>query len=286
MLVDPETTIQRMMLIFYGLINVGAFFALATTYSEKYVGYWLAFLLPGILYFLLPILLYFWYNKTIKKAPNRGAYDKFYAIIWIAIKKNGWRVGRKGFWDPARPSVMRAQGITTYKGQPIPWDDGLVDDVHRTFSACQIFLYFIIYNLNDGGIGSVGSAQAAAMTTNGAPNDLLRTSTPLPSSLLFRSSPTSSTRSSIASISNSAASHALPSASPSHGFPESTARSSSTTSTRPPPAATTPRPAATTASFRPSTFGCKSPTSPSVRCPNASAMSPPTSSHTPAPQRT
>jgi hypothetical protein len=59
-LVDPESTIQRMMLIFYGLVNVGAFFALATTYSEKYVGYWLAFLLPGILYFLLPILLYFW----------------------------------------------------------------------------------------------------------------------------------------------------------------------------------------------------------------------------------
>ena len=27
------------MLIFYALINVGAFFAIATTYSEKYVGY-------------------------------------------------------------------------------------------------------------------------------------------------------------------------------------------------------------------------------------------------------
>lgn len=178
-LVDPETTIQRMMLIFYGLINIGAFFALATTYSEKYVGYWLAFLLPGILYFLLPILLYFWYNKTIKKAPSRSAYDKFYAIIWIALKKNFWRIGRKGFWDPARPSVMRAQGITTYKGKPISWDDGLVDDVHRTFSACQIFLYFIVYNLNDGGIGSVASAQAATMTTNGAPNDLLSNFNPL-----------------------------------------------------------------------------------------------------------
>lgn len=38
--VDPESTIQRIMLIFYALINVGAFFAIATTYSEKYVGYW------------------------------------------------------------------------------------------------------------------------------------------------------------------------------------------------------------------------------------------------------
>lgn len=174
-LVDPETTIQRMMLIFYGLINVGAFFAVATTYSEKYVGYWLAFLLPGILYFLLPILLWFWYNKTIKKAPNRNAYDKFYNIIWIALKKNGLRIGHKGFWDPARPSVMRANGFSG----PIPWDDGLVDDVQRTFSACQIFLYYIIYNLNDGGIGSVGSAQGATMTTNGAPNDLLGNFNPL-----------------------------------------------------------------------------------------------------------
>lgn len=178
-LVDPETTIQRMMLIFYGLVNVGAFFAIATTYSEKYVGYWLAFLLPGIIYFLLPIVLLIYYKRTVKLAPSKSAYDSVYSIIWIAFKKNTWRIGRKGFWDPARPSVMRANGITEYKGQPIPWDDALVDDVHRAFSACQIFLYFVVYNINDGGIGSVSTAQGANLTTNGAPNDLLNNFNPL-----------------------------------------------------------------------------------------------------------
>jgi dipeptide/tripeptide permease len=178
-LVDPETTIQRMMLIFYGLINVGAFYAVATTYAEKYVGYWLAFLLPGIIYFLLPILLWVFYKRTIKKAPSRTAYHNVGAIIWIAIQKNGWRLFRKGFWDPARPSVMRANGITTYKGAEIPWDDQLVDDVRRTFSACQIFLYFIVYNLNDGGIGSIATSQGSTMTTAGAPNDLLGNFNPL-----------------------------------------------------------------------------------------------------------
>jgi len=64
--VDPGTTVQRLMLIFYGLVNVGAFFLLATTYTEKYVGYWLAFLLPGIVYFLLPALLWYLNNKLIK----------------------------------------------------------------------------------------------------------------------------------------------------------------------------------------------------------------------------
>jgi dipeptide/tripeptide permease len=178
-IVDPGTTIQRMMLIFYGLTNVGAFYGLPTTYAEKYVGFWLAFLLPGIIYFLLPILLWIFYKRTIKVAPSRSAYDSVYSIIWIAIKKNGWRAFRKGFWDPARPSVMAANGITTYKGKPIAWDDKLVDDVQRTFSACQVFLYYPVYNLNDGGIGSVQSSQGSTMTTNGAPNDLLGKFNPL-----------------------------------------------------------------------------------------------------------
>jgi len=167
------------MLIFYGLVNVGAFYAIACAYSEKYVGYWLAFLLPGIIYFLLPILLVAVYKKTIKVPPAKSAYNDVYAIIWIALKKNGWRLFRKGFWDPARPSVMRANGITTYRGRPISWDDNLVDDVHRTFSACQVFLYFVPYNLNDGGIGSVLTSQGSTMTTNGAPNDLLNNFNPL-----------------------------------------------------------------------------------------------------------
>lgn len=178
-IVDPETTIQRMMLVFYALTNVGAFYGLPTTYAEKYVGFWLAFLLPGIIYFLLPILLWLNYKKTIKSAPSRSAYDSVYSIIWIALKKNGWRLFRKGFWDPARPSVMLSNGITMYRGKAIPWDDQLVDDVQRTFSACQVFLYFVVWNLNDGGIGSVLSSQGSTMTTNGAPNDLLGKFNPL-----------------------------------------------------------------------------------------------------------
>jgi dipeptide/tripeptide permease len=178
-IVDPETTIQRIMLIFYGLINVGAFYAIATDYAEKYVGYWLAYLLPGIIYFLLPIILWIFYKRTVKVRPSRKAYDKAYTIIWIALKTNFVKIGRKGFWDVARPSVMRAKGITEYKGKPISWDDGLVDDVARTFAACHVFAYFIVYNLNDGGIGSVLTAQGATMTTAGAPNDLLNNFNPV-----------------------------------------------------------------------------------------------------------
>ena len=41
-IVDPEATISRILLWFYMQVNVGAFFALATTYAEKRIGWWLA----------------------------------------------------------------------------------------------------------------------------------------------------------------------------------------------------------------------------------------------------
>jgi len=194
-LVDPETTTQRMMLIFYALANAGAFFAVGTTYAEKYIGYWLSFLLPGILYFLLPILLLVLYKRTVKVEPKKDAYNDLFSIIWIALKRNTWGMKRQGwgfalkkntwklgalnFWDGARPSVMRKDGITVYKGKPIKWTDTDVTDIQRTFSACQIFLYFIIYIPNDGGIGSLLSAQGSTLTTAGAPNDLLANLNPL-----------------------------------------------------------------------------------------------------------
>ena len=55
----------------------------------------------------------------------------------------------------------------------------LEQDVKRTLVACMVFLYFPIYNCNDGGIGSVLTAQGSTMTTNGAPNDLLNNFNPL-----------------------------------------------------------------------------------------------------------
>lgn len=178
-IVDPESTVQRMMLIFYALINVGAFFAIATTYAEKRIGFWLAFLLPTIVFMLLPLLLAFLYKRLIKVSPNGSELTSVSKIWAIAVKQNGGKFWRKGFWDAAKPSKLAEKGITTFAGKPIDWNDKFVDDVVRTFDACKIFLYFPIYNLNDGGIGSVQSNQGSTMTTNGAPNDLLGNFNPL-----------------------------------------------------------------------------------------------------------
>ncbi len=178
---DPEITAQRLALAYYGLVNVGAFFGLATTYSEKDVGYWLAYLLPGIIYMLLPIILFAAYKKTIKKPPAGNDLSKFFRVIATAFKRGGIKnLGKAAFFENAKPSVLAEQGITTTSsGKPIPFTDGFVEDTHRTVEVCQIFLFFIVYNMNDGAIGSIQSSQGSSMTTNGAPNDLLNNFNPL-----------------------------------------------------------------------------------------------------------
>lgn len=178
-IMEPEATVQRIMLIFYGLINVGAFFALATTYAEKDVGYWLAYLAPGTLYFLLPIMLLLLNKRIIKKAPDGSVLTNVFRITGMAIKQNNYKLWGKGYFDAAKPSVLATKGITTFRGKPIPWTDKMVDDTVRTYAACSIFLYFPIWYSNDGGIGNILTNQGAAMTTNGAPNDLLTNFNPL-----------------------------------------------------------------------------------------------------------
>ena len=56
-IVDPEATADRTMTWFYLMINIGGIMAIPTSYSAKYVGWWLAFLLPLFLYIPLPLLM-------------------------------------------------------------------------------------------------------------------------------------------------------------------------------------------------------------------------------------
>lgn len=172
-IVDPEVTVQRTMLIFYGLINVGAFFPVATVYCEKLVGFWLAFLLPGIIFFLLPTLLWYLNNKLVKYPPDGSALTRVYKIVKTAVVQSKGRVWKKAFLDGAKPSSLEQNGVALQGNNAVTWTDKDVDDVKRTFVACGIFLYYPIYNLNDNGIGSVQTSQGATMLTKGTPNDLL-----------------------------------------------------------------------------------------------------------------
>ncbi|KAI8627222.1 POT family protein [Xylariaceae sp. FL1651] len=172
-LVDPETTMNHILLIFYAFVNIGAFFSIAVVYIEKYRGFWLAFLAPGIVYFLLPLLLAIMYKRTIRKAPQGSDLTRFTKITISALKKSKGNLFSKNLWHNVKPSTLAESGTV------VSYSEKDVSDAQRTWEAVQIFLYIPIWTLNDGGVGNTLSNQGAAMTTKGAPNDLLNNFNPL-----------------------------------------------------------------------------------------------------------
>ncbi|KAK2020986.1 POT family protein [Colletotrichum zoysiae] len=172
-IVDPETTVSHIMLIFYAFINVGAFFSIAVVYIEKYHSFWLAFLVPGIVYFLLPVLLAATYKRTVKVPPQGSDLDRFVKITISGLRASKGNIFSKNFWENVKPSLLAERGVH------VSYSQKDVDDARRTWQAVQIFLYIPIWALNNGGVGNVQSNQGAAMRSDGAPNDLLSHFNPL-----------------------------------------------------------------------------------------------------------
>ncbi|CAC9887947.1 unnamed protein product [Aureobasidium pullulans] len=169
-IIDPEASTERVMLWFYLLINIGGFMGVATAYCEKYIGWWLAFLIPLILYIPLPALLWYLRKRLVLHPPGGSDLPNVFKVLSICFRAGGIkRIGRHGFWEPAKPSVIAAKGT----GYATCWDDQFVEDVRRTFQATGIFCFFPIQYLNDNGIGSAASYLTTMLTTNGVPNDVI-----------------------------------------------------------------------------------------------------------------
>lgn len=173
---DPESTVERVMLWFYLLINVGGFMGVVTSYTSKYVGWWLSFLIPTILYLPLIPLLWFLKSRLILHPAGGSDMPNVFRILGICLPAAGLKgFGKHGFWEHAKPSVIAAKGlhITTY------WNDQFVDDVRRTFQATGIFCFFPIQYINDNGLGGSANFLSTMLTTDGVPNDVLGNMNPL-----------------------------------------------------------------------------------------------------------
>ncbi|KAE9962021.1 hypothetical protein BLS_006235 [Venturia inaequalis] len=171
-IIDPEATTERVMLWFYLFINIGGFFGVATTYSEKYVGWWLGFFLPLVIY--LPLLPLLWYLRKhlVFYPPGGSDLGHCLKIIGIGFKNGGLLkivTFKGGFFEPAKPSVMRAAG----KQVTVPWNDEFVDDCARAVQACGIFMFFPIQYINDNGLGEAANAQSTMLTAINVPNDVI-----------------------------------------------------------------------------------------------------------------
>ncbi|KAL1406648.1 hypothetical protein Q8F55_008354 [Vanrija albida] len=177
--VDPEITLSRWLVIFYLSINIGGFFALATTYSERLVGFWLAFVLPAFIYILMPINLLWASNKLYKAPPQGSVVLEAWSVVKILLSNGGWRAWKKddAWWDRAKPSHLLQR--TDIDPAKVFWDDTFVDEIRTAIKACAVFVLVPIFNLSDGGIGNQMGAMSNAMILNNVPSDISSNFNPL-----------------------------------------------------------------------------------------------------------
>lgn len=175
-ILDREKSLSRITNVFYLAINIGAFLQIATSYCERRVGFWLAFFVPMILYIIVPIFLFIVKPKLKIKPPQGQVMTNVVKILSVLFSGNFIkRLWNGTFWDHARPSHMEARGTIYYnskKKSAITWSDQWILDIKQTFDSCKIFLYYIIFNLADSGLGSVETSLIGAMKLDGVPNDL------------------------------------------------------------------------------------------------------------------
>lgn len=182
-IVDPTMTISRIYMYFYLMINIGALTGqIGMVYAEKYVGYWLAFVLPTLLFLCCPIIMFLMRNKYASRPPTGSVLAKALQL-WGFAMKGRWSANpvttvknmrSDEFWESVKPSKLGPN-----KPVWMTFDDIWVDEVRRGLKACTVFLWYPLYWLAYNQMTNNLVSQAATMELHGAPNDLINNIDPI-----------------------------------------------------------------------------------------------------------
>lgn len=174
-IVDPALTNTRIFLYFYFAINVGSVCGqISMVYVEKFVGFWLAFLLPTALFLACPVILFVFRKKYILTPPTGSVLSKALHMFWYAMRGH-WLSWRSFSLDVARPSNVPIEGRPVW----MTYDDAWVDEVRRGLLACKVFLFLPLFHLAYNQMTGNLTSQAATMELNGVPNDIIQNLNPI-----------------------------------------------------------------------------------------------------------
>ena len=99
---DPNLTYQRIYMIFYWCINIGALSLIATVFMEKYKGFWTLNLL-GLVAFTVGFVVLIGFRKYyVTRPPTGSIMPQAFKALWIALL-NGRTL------EAARPSYQAGE---------------------------------------------------------------------------------------------------------------------------------------------------------------------------------
>jgi POT family proton-dependent oligopeptide transporter len=182
-IVDPAVTATRVYNWFYWFINWGALAGqLGMVYAERYVGFYLAFLIP-LIFFLLSVPVLVFCKKYYRLTPPSGsvlapAFKLLGKALGHGLSANpittikNWKAGEG--WEKIKPSVLGDNKPSWYN-----FDDAWVDEVRRGFMACGVFMWVPIFWLAYRQMDNNLTQMCSTMALHGTPNDLLQNMDPI-----------------------------------------------------------------------------------------------------------
>lgn len=183
-IVDPAQTSARIYNWFYLFINIGAFVGqVSMSYAALYVGYYLAFLLPTVLFLLCPLVLAVC-KKNYRLHPPQGSVLGPAVKLLVYATKGRWSLNpirtvrnlrEHDFWDRVKPSRIPP----AHRPDWMTFDDAWVDEVRRLFKACAVFLWYPLYNVTYIQMSNNLMSQADTMRHKGVPPEIVSNLDPL-----------------------------------------------------------------------------------------------------------
>ncbi|RKF65437.1 Peptide transporter PTR2, partial [Erysiphe neolycopersici] len=183
-IIDPAVTQSRVYHYFYMFINIGSLVGqIGMVYCEKYVGYWLSFLLPTILLCICPLVVWHARKKYVRTPPGGSVLGNAMKLFLLG-NQGRWslspidtyrRLNDGTFWTQIKPSTMLASERPVW----MTFDDQWVEEVRRGFAACAVFCWIPLYWLTYNQLNNNLTSQAAVLELHGLPNDVLSNLDPL-----------------------------------------------------------------------------------------------------------
>lgn len=130
-------TMQSLFNWFYWGINLGALSAILTTSIEKHHSFWLAYLIPLIVFIGTIFVLCIGRHKYIRGPPTGSLLIRAFHVIRSAFRLR-WKLGRqeriKHFLDYAKDELDTKT-------------DQFIDDLKQAIHVCRVFAFYPFYTV-------------------------------------------------------------------------------------------------------------------------------------------
>ncbi|KAI5789348.1 putative MFS peptide transporter [Pyronema domesticum] len=175
-IIDNELTVARSYQYFYMILNIGAVVGESImVYAEKYVGFYLAFIIPLLFFCICPFIMLWGRKRYVRVKPTGSVHVKAWKTTRMAIRGQlSWNpvkayrnLTNPAIWDSVKPSTIPLGARPKW----MDFDDNWVDELRRGLKACTAFCFFPILWLGINQMLHNLTSQAATMNTHGIPND-------------------------------------------------------------------------------------------------------------------